>query len=297
MVSKGMERVITLLKKFQNANAEPSVEAVRKGLDQIALLSKIPKDIECEPVDINGIDGEWIRAPEADLDKVLLYLHGGGFIAGSIDTHRDLVSRISRAANISVLIIDYRLAPEHPFPAGLEDAFKTYQWLLSKKNLNAEDIIIGGDSAGGGFTLSVLIKARDEGLPLPAAAICISPATDLAGTGDTYESKAKLDPFLSPELVIFMRETYLQNTDPKNPLASPLFANLHGLPPIYIQVGTAEILFDDSKRIAKKLESADIEVELDIWEDMIHVFAAFAAIAPEGKKAIENIAQFIKKHI
>lgn len=292
-----MEKVISLLRRYQNTNEEPTVEAIRKTLNQLKQVSKIPKDIEFEPIDVDGIYGEWIKPPNAQLNKVLFYLHGGGFVAGSIDTHRDLVSRICRASNICGFIIDYRLAPEHPFPAALEDSFKTYKWLIREKNIDPNDLIIGGDSAGGNLTFATLIKARDEGLPLPSAAICISPATDLANTGNTINTKADVDPFISPELAEFMRGCYLKETDPKNPLASPLFADLDGLPPTFIQVGTSEILLDDSKRIAKKLESANVDVELDIWEDMIHVFAAFASLAPEGKEAIEKIGQFIKDHI
>ncbi|MFO7797316.1 MAG: alpha/beta hydrolase [Promethearchaeati archaeon] len=297
MVSKGMERVIGLLKQFQSMTEETSVESTRRGLDQLAAMSKIPEDIIFEPVKINNVEGEWIIAPDVIENKVLLYLHGGAFVAGSIDTHRDLISRISRAAEIKVLAINYRLAPEHPFPAGLNDCFDTYKWLMSEKGYKPNNIIIGGDSAGGTLTLSVLIKLRDLKIPLPAAAFCLSPATDMTGSGESYTTKAEVDPFLTPELGQLVLDNYLGDVDPKNPLVSPLFGDLHGLPPIYIQVGTSEILLDDSKRIAQKLKEANVEVELDIWKDMVHVFAAFAQFAQEPKEAIEKIASFIKKHI
>jgi len=292
-----MERVIGLLKQFQSMTEETSVESTRRGLDQLAAMSKIPEDITFEPVKINNVEGEWIMAPDVIENKVLLYLHGGAFVAGSIDTHRDLISRISRAAEIKVLAINYRLAPEHPFPAGLDDCFETYKWLMSEKCYKPNNIIIGGDSAGGTLTLSVLIKLRDQNIPLPAAAFCLSPATDMTGSGESYTTKAEVDPFLTPELGQLVLDNYLGDIDPENPLVSPLFANLHGFPPIYIQVGTSEILLDDSKRIAQKLEEANVDVELDIWEDMVHVFAAFAQFAQEPKDAIEKIASFIKKHI
>lgn len=297
MVSKGMERVITLLKKFQNTGQKPTVESTRKGLNQLAALSKIPEDVNIEPIDIDGIRGEWITTPNMNPNKILLYLHGGAFIAGSIATHRELVSRISRAAGVPVLIIDYRLAPEHPFPAALEDAINSYKWILFEKKFSPNDIIIGGDSAGGNLTLSVLLKAKNVGLPLPKAALCISPVTDLLGTGKSIDSKSGVDPFLSPELGELIINAYVKDNDPKDPLISPLYGDLNGLPPMYIQVGTSEILLDDSKRIAERLQSAGVDVELDIWEDMIHVFAAFAAWAPEAKKGIEKIGQFIKKHL
>lgn len=296
MVSKGMENVIKLLKKFQDMTEETTVESTRKGLEQMGAMNKIPDDIRCEKVEINGIEGEWIKAPEIKQNKVLLYLHGGAFVAGSINTHRDLISRISRAGNIKVMAINYRLAPEHPYPAGLEDSFNTYKWLIFKKNYNPHNIIIGGDSAGGTLTISTLIKIKKEQLPFPVAAFCLSPATDMTGSGETYTTKADLDPFLTPELGDLVLENYLKEADPEDPLVSPLYADLEGLPPIYIQVGTSEILLDDSIRIAKKLEDAGVEVELDVWEDMIHVFAAFAAFAPESREAIEKIGKFIKKH-
>ncbi|TXT64947.1 MAG: Esterase MY09-1 [Promethearchaeota archaeon] len=296
MVSKGMENVIKLLKKFQDMTKETTVESTRKGLEQMGAMSKVPDDIRCEKVEINGIEGEWIIAREVKQNKVLLYLHGGAFIAGSINTHKDLISRISRAGRIKILAINYRLAPEHPFPAALEDTYNTYQWLISEKNYDPKDIIIGGDSAGGNLTLATLIKIKKEGFFFPAAAFCLSPATDMTGSGESYTTKADIDPFLTPDLGELVLNNYLKNADPENPLVSPLYADLEGLPPIYIQVGTSEILFDDSIRIAEKLEDADVEVELDVWEDMIHVFAAFAAFAPESREAIKKIGHFIERH-
>ena len=297
MVSKGMERVIALLKQFQSMTEEQTVESVRQGLDQLAAMTKIPEDITREPLKINDIEAEWIYAPEVKPDKVLLYLHGGAFVAGSINTHIDLISRISRAAKIKVLAINYQLGPEHQFPAGLNDCFDTYQWLISEKNFNPNNIIIGGDSAGGTLTLTTLIKLKDENLPLPVAAFCLSPATDMTSSGESYTTKVEVDPFLTPEVGDLVKDNYLGDVDLKDPLVSPLYADLHGLPPMFIQVGTSEILLDDSKRIAQKLKDADVNVELDIWEDMVHVFAAFAAWAPEGVEAIEKIASFITKYI
>ncbi|MBS3809850.1 MAG: alpha/beta hydrolase, partial [Desulfobacterales bacterium] len=217
------------------------------------------------------------------------------FIAGSINTHRNLASKIARSAKAHALVTDYRLAPENPFPAQLEDAFVAYKWLISEKQINPENIIISGDSAGGNLAISVLIKIRDEGLPLPAAAICLSPVTDLTASGESMISRAESDPMVTPEAIEFMIKSYLDGTDPKNPLASPLYADLSGLPPTFIQAGTAEVLLDDSTRIAQKLESEGVDTELDIWEDMIHVFATFADIAPESKQAIEKIGNFIEK--
>ncbi|MFX1269464.1 MAG: alpha/beta hydrolase, partial [Promethearchaeota archaeon] len=231
MVSKGMERVINLLKQFQDATEEPSVEAIRSGLNQLATMTKLPSDVKCEPINAGGVPAEWISTPDIDYDHVMLYFHGGGYIAGSIETHRDLVARISRAAKVRVLIIDYRLAPEYPFPAALDDAMTAYQWLISNEKINPKNVIIGGDSAGGGLTISTLVKLREKGIALPTAGVCLSPWTDLAGTGESIKTKAELDPFLTPEAGEFMAQAYLKNTDPKNYLASPLYADLKGLPP------------------------------------------------------------------
>ena len=221
----------------------------------------------------------------------------GGYIGGSIETHKDLVARISRAAKVRVLIIDYRLAPEHPFPAALEDAVAAYQWLISNEKIDPKNLIIGGDSAGGGLTVSTLVKLREEELSLPAAAICLSPWTDLAVTGESIKTKAEVDPFITPEINEFCAKNYLKDTDPKNYLASPLYADLKELPPMYIQVGTSEVLLDDSVRLAENAKEAGVDVELDIWEDMIHVFAIFAALAPESQQAIEKISDFIQKNL
>lgn len=292
-----MENVIKLLRQFQDSTDELSVKVIRDGLNQLGTLSRLPKDVKCEPINAGGVPGEWITTPDIISDHVLLYFHGGGYIGGSIETHKDLVSRISRAAKVRVLIINYRLAPEHSFPAALEDAVIAYQWLLTNEKIDPKNIIIGGDSAGGGLTISTLVKLREEGVPLPTAAICLSPWTDLAGTGESIKTKAELDPFITPELDEFCAKMYLKDVDPKNYLASPLYADLTGLPPIYIQVGTSECLLDDSKRLAKNAKEAGIDVELDIWEDMIHIFAIFAPLAPEGQQAILKISDFIQKNL
>ncbi|MEX2704637.1 MAG: alpha/beta hydrolase [Candidatus Freyrarchaeum guaymaensis] len=269
MVSKEMEVVIKLLKEYQVSQKEPSVKGARIGLEQLASLTKPPDDVKCEPVNVRGVPAEWITTPGAKDQYAILYLHGGGYIAGSIKTHRDLVSRISRASKARALIIDYRLAPEHPFPAAVEDATAAYRWLVSAGGIDPSNLIVAGDSAGGGLTIASLVKLRDEGDALPAGAVCLSPWTDLACTGETLRSKAEVDPFITPEGVEFMAGVYLGDVDPKNPLASPLYAGLKGLPPMLIQVGTSEILLDDSLRLADRAKAAGVNVEPDVWEDMV----------------------------
>jgi monoterpene epsilon-lactone hydrolase len=295
MVSKEMETVIKMLREYQTSLTEPSVEGLRDGLNQLASMAQLPEDVKCEPVDAGGVPAEWITTPDVISQRVILYLHGGGYVGGSISTHRDLVARISRVSKARILIIEYRLAPEHPFPAALEDAVAAYRWLISNEGIKPDNLIVAGDSAGGGLTVACLVNLRDEGVALPAAAVCLSPWTDLAGTGESVKSKAEIDPFVTPELGEFMANSYLKDTDPLNPLASPLYANLQGLPPMFIQVGTSEILLDDSVRLAERAKAVGVDVKLDIWEDMIHVFAVFAGLAPEGRQAIDRIGEFIQK--
>lgn len=297
MVSQEMQNVITLLKQFQNSlEGNQNIQALRDGLEQIVSIAEIPDDVTCEPTDAGGVPAEWISTPSATENKLILYLHGGGWVAGSINTHRDLVARISRAAKIRVLIIDYRLAPEYPFPAGLNDCLTVYNWILSK-GIKPENVIIAGDSAGGNLTLASLIKLRDEGIPLPVAAVCLSPVTDLTLSGESYKTKAELDPSVKREDIEFMVSQYVEVKDRQNPLVSPLYADLRGLPPLLIHVGTAEVLHDDSTRFAERAKEAGIDVTLEIFEDMIHVFHTFAPLAPEGQEGIEKIAEFVLKKI
>ncbi len=298
MVSQGMKTVIEQLRNFQaQASAEPTVETVREGLETLAAMSSIPRGLKRKKVEIEGMKALWFTLPESTETNMILYLHGGGYVAGSIKTHRELAGRIALASKAHVLLIDYRLAPEHPFPAALDDAVTAYHWLISKEGISPKNIVIAGDSAGGGLTLTTLIKLRDEGDPLPVAAVCLSPWTDLANTGKTVQNNAEIDPFTSPEALEMMAELYLGDSDARNPLASPLYGNFQGLPPLLIQVGTAECLLDDAVRCAERAKSAGVEVTIDVWDDMIHVFQAFANMAPEGQEGIEKIGQFIRKFL
>ena len=295
MVSKGMEFVINILKEREAENIKKRVEDSRAGMEELAKMVKVPKDVTCEPIDVAGISAEWISAPEAKNENVILYLHGGGYILGSITSHRELMARISRASKARVLIIDYRLAPEHPFPAAVDDAYNAYQWLIEDQKIAPSNIIIAGDSAGGGLTLVTLINLRDKAITLPAAAVCLSPWTDLGFTGESYKTKKRIDPMVAIDGLMFDSQLYLGETDYTNPLASPLYGDLKGLPPLLIIVGTAEILLDDSVEFAKKAKKVGVDVMLDIWDDMPHVFPAFAAFAPEGQQAIEKMGEFMKK--
>lgn len=289
-----MERVIKLLNGNLNTKIKERVEESRKSLELLATLAKLPKDVKLDHLSIEGMDAVWISVPESDPDKIIFYLHGGGYMEGSLTSHQDLAMRLGRAARARVLLVKYRLAPEHPYPAAVEDAIKSYKWLIENQKVDPSKIVIAGDSAGGGLTLVTLIKLRDDKIKLPAAGVCLSPWTDLALTGDSLIRNAKADPFLKFYDIAFMADLYVCENDPKNPYISPLYAELQDLPPLLIHVGTAEIIEDDSVRFAEKAKKAGVEVTLDVFSDMIHVFQAFASWAPEGQEAIEKIGKYIQ---
>ena len=297
MVSEGLERVIKLIVQSVEPATKRRVEEGRVSFEGIGAMLKIPKDVKFEKVDISGITALWISTPEVVEENVVLYLHGGGYVQGSINSHKEFGSRISRVSNSRVLLLDYRRAPENPYPAALDDAVAAYKWLIDDEGINPKKVIIGGESAGGGLTIATLLKLRDTDITLPAAAIILSPWTDLDMTGDSIRTKAKVDPLVSASDLFFLASLYIGDDEPKNPYISPLYADLKGLPPMLIQVGSAEILLNDSTRIAEKAKNAGVDVRLDIWEDMIHMFQLFASWAPEGQKANEKIGEFIQKHL
>jgi epsilon-lactone hydrolase len=250
-----------------------------------------------ERVSAGSVDGEWIAGSDAHHDKAILYFHGGGFRLGSVSSHRELIARIAEASGCRVLAINYRLAPEHRFPAPLEDAIAAYGWMLDQ-GLGPENIAFAGDSAGGNLVLAAMLSLRERGTPLPAAAVLLSPWTDLAATGASYVSRADADPIHARPMILALAKNYLGNDgDPRDPMASPLYADLIGLPPLLIQVGDRETVLDDSVRFADKARAARIDVELQIWDGMIHVFQLFASELAEARQAIESIAKFLKRHL
>jgi len=272
------------------------IEKQRKELENNVFLFKKPRKMKVRSLEINGISAEWLYQKDQIEDRAILYLHGGSYNAGSLNTHRSLAARIGKVSSSPVLSIDYRLAPENPFPAALEDAVSAYIWLIEYKNIKPSKIAIAGDSAGGGLTFATLLKLRDEEKTLPACAISLSPWTDLALTGDSIKTKADVDIMLTENEGEQSAELYLKDIDRKHPLASPLYADLKGLPPLLIQTGTAEIILDDSTRFAEKAEKSDVKVTLDLWSDMPHVFQIFGNLMPESKKALEKIGDFIKEN-
>lgn len=244
----------------------------------------------------NGVPVAWFNPPDHREDTVLVYFHGGAYIMGSIESHASLVSNIAAASGIPALSAGYRLAPEHQFPAQVEDTLTVYRWLLGN-GYEPTQIAFGGDSAGGGLTLAALVAIRDEGLPMPACAVVLSPWTDLEVTGPTARERAERDPMLSIDDQPGLIRLLLGEADSRHPLASPLHADLTGLPPLLIHVGGNEILYDDSIRFAEKAKAAGVEVTLDVQEEMFHVWHIFAPVLEEGRMAINEIAAFLQQHL
>jgi epsilon-lactone hydrolase len=289
MASEQLSKVVERIKS-QPQNPNASMEQRRAGMERIS--ERVPTDVICEKVDAGGVSAEWIAAPGASRDRVILYFHGGGYVLGSINTHRAMISRIARASNGRALAIDYRLAPEHPFPAAVEDAITAYRWLLAN-GYKPGKIVISGDSAGGGLTLAALLAIRDAKLPMPAGAVPISPWTDLEGTGDSMRTRAARDVMVSQDNLASSAKQYYGAHDPRDPLVSPLHADFRGLPPMLIHVGDAEILLDDATRVAARAKAAGVQVDLEVWDEMPHVWHVFAKILPEGQQAIDKIGKFV----
>jgi epsilon-lactone hydrolase len=268
----------------------------RERLDAIGSTSPPAGDIRLEPIDANGVAAEWSLAPGSDPSKVLLFFHGGGYCSGSIVSHRGMVTEAGRAARARTLAVGYRLAPEHPFPAAIEDARSAYRFLLDQ-GIAPSRIVIGGDSAGGGLTLALMTSVRDAREPLPACAWLVSPWVDLQMIGASLAEKAVADPLISKSYLEELASAYLAGADPANPLVSPLNADLAGLPPLLVQVGSAETLLDDAVRIARRAGAADVRVNLEIWPHMIHAWHLWAAQLEAGRRAIASAGAFIRAHL
>ena len=290
MASTNFQQVINAWKIFEGAVTPRELRAAHE-----ALMAPYPvePDIESQPVNAGGVSAEWITAANARADRFVLYLHGGGFVMASVDTHRGLMGRISRSTEARVLGVNYRLAPEFRFPAALEDAAAAYRWLI-ENGAKASDIVIAGDSAGGGLSLSTLVALRDAADSMPAAAVCLSPWVDMEATGDSMTTKAAIDPVVQREGLLNNAKLYLGNGDRRAPLVSPLYADLTDLPPLLIQVGESEVLLDDSKRLAERAKRCGVDVSLEVWPEMIHVWQLFAAVLPEAQQAIDHIGAFIR---
>lgn len=257
-----------------------------------ALGPPMPPDIGVEPVSIDGVGAQMLTPPDCDPKRALLYLHGGGFVFGSLKSHAGMAGEVARAARCRVLQLDYRRAPEHPYPAAVEDATAAYQWLL-QRGFAPERITIAGDSAGGGLVLTMLVAAQARGLPLAGAAVCISPWVDMLATGESYRTRAHVDPLVQRKVVDEVTRLYLNGQDPRLPTASPIHADLTGFPPLLIQVGEREILFSDSEALAKKARGLGLDVTFEEWPDMVHVWHLHYSRLSSGREAIERIGRFV----
>jgi len=264
----------------------------RISFERLANFVKFPRFVDKEELLYAGIPSAWFKPYKSSNDKVILYLPGGGYCVGSYNTHKGMLGRMARAAGHPILAINYRKAPEDPFPAALEDAVKAYRQMVAD---GWKNIILAGDSAGGGLALATTMKLRDEGYTLPAALVLISPWTDLTSSGDSVTRKAEKDPLIGPELLEVFAKKYCGGEDLKNPFISPLFGDFTHFPPTLIQVGTEEVLLDDSTRLAKKMKQAGVMVEMEIWEGMMHVFHWMAGLIPEANEAVKKIGSYIER--
>jgi len=265
----------------------------RKDMDTAFSQYRIAPDVTVEPATANGVRAEWTSTPQDDRDAALLYVHGGGYVIGSLDSHRHMVSEAGRATKAWALALDYRLAPEHPFPAAVEDAVSGYRYLLSR-GIRPGRIAIAGDSAGGGLVVAAMLAILEAGMAQPACGWCISPWVDMEGIGESMSTKAEADPTVQRAGLLELAGLYLNGADPRSPLAAPIYADLRGLAPLLIQVGAAETLLDDAIRLAKIAGAADVRVDLQVWPEMVHVWHLFHPELKAGLRAIEAGGAYVR---
>ena len=292
MADRGIDVVRAHLAKLPPSDSLTTAER-RAQYERAEKAFPTPPDVKVERVNAPVAPAEWLRPPSAEPGRVVLYLHGGGYVIGSPRSHRHLAAAIASAAGASALLLDYRLAPEHPYPAAVDDAAAAYRWLLDQAIAPAR-IVIAGDSAGGGLTVATLLALREAGVPLPAGGVCISPWVDLTCGGASYATKAAADPIVRRDGVEQMARDYLGATPPRTPLASPLFADLRGLPPLLIHVGSDEVLLDDAVQLAERSRAAGVDASLEVYERMIHVWHWFLPMLDEAQTAVDAIGRFVR---
>jgi monoterpene epsilon-lactone hydrolase len=283
------------LKRRAIINWDTPIAELRREVGKTSkMFGKLLKGIEISPVTIDNFYAEWISLSQNKKDKVLLYFHGGGYVMGSVPTHRTHVAKFVKGSSVSALLFGYRLAPEHPFPAAIDDSVTAYRWLLAQ-GIAPSHIVFIGDSAGGGLALAALLALKDKSIPLPAAVVALSPWTDLKCIGESYRT-AK-DPLSPGESWTVFSKYYVGDGDPSNPWISPLYGDLHGLPPMLIYVGEHEVLLDDSIRFAEKAKDASVNVTLKVGKGMFHCYPVCAPLFPEATQAMEEICVFIRNQI
>lgn len=295
MTNRGLAAVLNHLAKLPPVESMTLAER-RAQYERAERVFPVPPDVVVEPATAPVVPAEWLRPGTTREDVIVLYLHGGGYVIGSNRSHRHLAAAIASAAASRALLLDYRLAPEHPFPAAVDDAVAAYRWLLERR-VAPSRMAIAGDSAGGGLTVATLVALRDAGLPLPAAGVCISPWVDLTCSAASYTKNAGSDPIVQRSSVVEMAAAYLHGADPTTPLASPLFADLRGLPPLLIHVGSGELLLDDAEGLAERARAAGVDATVDVWEHMIHVWHWFLPMLDEASAAIEKIGAFVRSRV
>ena len=276
--------------------ARADVKKIRRSWERLGKLMLTAMGVDVRPDEINGLYAEWLTPRECMDGKILLYLHGGAYVLGGCSMHRKLVSHIARAGRIRALLPEYRLAPENKYPAAINDCVGVYRSLL-QMGVKAEDIVFAGDSAGGGLCVATLLSLRDTGEPLPAAVVLLSPFLDVTGSGKSMQTRAAQDPWFDPDHLSVVADYYCEPHQRRFPLVSPVFANVEGLPPAYIQVGDDEILLSDSERYADACIAAGIEVEIEVWPEMWHVFQVFVGKMPEAREAVKKIGVYIQKKL
>jgi monoterpene epsilon-lactone hydrolase len=299
MPSPAMQDLIDAFRKQQKASAGqamPPLEELRANFAPAGRIHPVPDDVRVTEVTAGGVTAHWLAAPGADAGRVLLFLHGGGFQLGSLRSDGELAARLGRASGMCVLFPEYRLAPEHRFPAAINDVLAAWRWLRSGQGLSAKSIAVAGASAGGGLAVALLVAARDAREALPAAAVLMSPTVDLTSSGASMTERVDQDPFSTPAMLRQFATDYLGGADPKTPLASPLFASLSGLPPLLVQAGTADLLFSDSERLAKAAAEAGVEVTLEIGEGLPHVYPILLG-TPEAAEATEQSGKFLRDRV
>jgi monoterpene epsilon-lactone hydrolase len=299
MPSVAMQDLMKLLRDRQRAGdgqAAATVGEARATFAPAGPVHPVPDDVMVTEVSAGGVRAHWLDAPGVDGDRVLLFLHGGGYELGSLRSDGELAARLGRAGRMRVLFPEYRLAPEHPFPAAIDDVRAVWRWLRTDQQVSAESMAVAGDSAGGGLAVALLVATRNAGDALPAAAVLMSPTVDLTSSGASMTDRVDEDPISTPALLRQLASDYLAGADPTTPLASPLFASLSGLPPLLVQVGTADLLLSDSERLARAAAEAGVDVHLEVGEGLPHVYQ-LALGTPEAAEATERIGRFLRARV
>ena len=288
-LKKEIDHVIDILKSIQIGN---DLEMARQGLDNLG--TPIAEDIEVKKLKINDIDCQFITPPKVNINKVILYLHGGGYFCGSLISHGGLASEMARASNCCALQIQYRKAPEHKFPAPIDDSCNAYLWLLAQ-GFKPENIVLAGDSAGGGLVIATMLALKDRKIPQPAGGVCLSPWVDMAATGESHITRKDADPIVKMDTVHLVINLYMNGVDIKTPLASPIHGNLMGLPPLLIHVGEREILFSDAQMLAETAKKYGVRVVFEEWPEMVHVWHMFYKQLTEARLALTKIGTFVQE--